>query len=115
MPPKRSIQFDPEAAKQSAKRLKALSEAAKQVEDAAEKFISLLSPDQLLVEKFLSTATESIMELYLVGMLGLNGVHWLHFANRIVPNNYPTRLQMVTSILNYALPNGKKVWCYIKL
>lgn len=108
MPTKRKVHFNPEAAKDCAKKIKAQSCASQQVEEAAEKFLGQLLP-QLMDGAFSTTTKESVVELFLVGMLGLKGVFWLNHANRIVPGNFPGRVQVITSMLNYTLPPEKQV------
>jgi len=108
MPPKRKIPFNPEVAKESAKKMKAQSSAFQEITDAAEAFLSAMMSISHLDGPIYSFK-ECVAELFLVGMLGIRGVNQLILGNKIVPENYPGRVHVITSLLNYTHPSEKQV------
>ena len=91
--------FDPDAAKKSAKKIKARASTLQDVTGAAEAFLSAISAVDLDSQIYLCKESSSA-ELFLVGVLGLEGTYRLALANTIVPMNYPARLHVVTALLN---------------
>lgn len=105
MPPKRKVSFDPETAKTAAKKIKEQSVTIQKIEEAAQEFLgTIIDIDFDGLSNFPCVST---VELILVGTLGLGGVYRLNLANKLVPNNFPERLQVITSLLNYTLPPQK--------
>lgn len=105
MPPKKRVTFDPEAAKIAAKRMKESNELLGELENSAQSLLTLMSSAGDIK---LSSATERVNELFLVATLGLENVLKLHTAMNMVPNNFCSKIDVVTSMLNYALPPDTK-------
>ena len=97
MPPKRKG-FDPDAAKRTAKKIKAQCSTTQSIVDAAEVFLSAISAADL--DNSISFCKRSYSELLLVGLLGISGAYKLSLANKIVPMNYPERLCLITTLFN---------------
>jgi len=45
--------------------------------------------------------SRGVLQSSLVGMLGIHGVNQLILGNKILPENYPGRVHVITSLLNY--------------
>ena len=102
-PPKRKIAFDPQSIKDSVKRKKLDREVSQRLDETAIDFSNYVSQ---LSEEYSMGEIKSVItkELFLVINLGLKGINTLRIACNIVPDNYPNRVGIITSMINHVLP-----------
>ena len=101
-PPKRKIAFDPQSIKDSVKRKKLDREVSQRLDETAIDFSNYVSQ---LSEEYSMGEIKSVItkELFLVINLGLKGINTLRIACNIVPDNYPNRVRIITSMINHVL------------